>query len=500
MRNLFKGLSVVGIISIGIIIGLVISGNFDLTKKQYAQDNNSVANYEKKEIDNDFVEQLNSAFTNAANNALPSVVTISTTQLIKTNNYTNPLLDDFFRDFFGIPYNPGPRKAHALGSGVIVDKKGYILTNNHVVEHADSIKVTLFDGTEIEAKLIGKSKDFDIAVLKVDYKNLQPIKIGDSDKLKIGEWVLAIGSPFSKSLRHTVTQGIISAKGRNPIFGNYDKFENYIQTSAAINPGNSGGALINLKGELIGINTAIVSSSGGNQGIGFAIPINTAMKVMHDLIDKGYVVRPWLGVKIGDITPALAEALNLKSQNGAFVQSVVDKSPADKAGIKEKDVIVKIDDQKIENSFQLKNIIGSKNPGDKVSLTIIRNGKTIKLDVKLEEMNKDEVLASDSDAIKPEIIEQLGIKVSNITPSLKQRYGLENDEKGVVIINVDPRSIGASTGLREGDVIKEIGNMEIKNIKDYRRAIAKLKKGKAYIFLIKRGSDSFYIGIKIPED
>ncbi len=507
MRHTGKFLSMIFLLSLGIMMGLIISGNFDLASQKIAQEVEP-GNLGKVSIDENFVNQLNQAFVNASQSSMSAVVTISTTHINRSYQTNNPLLDDFFRDFFNMPQTP--RESYALGSGVIVDQEGHIITNYHVVAQADKIKVSLWDNRELDAKLISKSEEYDIAVLKIDADNLKPIRIGNSDEVRIGEWVMAIGSPFSEKLKHTVTEGIISAKGRNPEIGGggvRTRFENYLQTSAPINPGNSGGALINLKGELIGINTAIISNSGGNQGIGFAIPINNAMKAMKDLVEKGRIVRAWLGVSVGGVSQEMAEALKLPSNKGAIIQAVVDNSPASKAKLQPKDVIVAIDDQNIEDNSQLVSIVGTKNPNEKVKVDFYRDGKKESVEVKLEEF-RDELAVSGSierSADKENesasvMSSKFGIQVSDITPALRQRLRLSNQETGIVITEIDPHSSAAVYGLREGDLIKEISDQPIRQVADFREAMKRITPDKSFLILIKRAENAFYLAIKIPKE
>ncbi|MGD8380288.1 MAG: Do family serine endopeptidase, partial [Gammaproteobacteria bacterium] len=306
----------------------------------------------------------------------PAVVNISTKGHVEVQQ--NPLLNDpFFRHFFNVPEQPQQREYQALGSGVIVDaKNGYILTNNHVIEHADEITVKLNDDREFDAKVIGADPETDVAVIKIDAKNLTQVPLGNSSQLQVGDFVVAIGNPFG--LEHTVTSGIVSGLGRVGLnLNDQNSYQDFIQTDASINPGNSGGALVNLRGELVGINTAILSRSGGNIGIGFAIPINMAQTVMNQLIKNGKIERGVLGVSIQNLTPELADALGLKNvTHGAVVGQVTPGSGADKAGIKQGDVIIEANGKKVANLFDLKNVIGLLPVGSRVDLKVIRDGET----------------------------------------------------------------------------------------------------------------------------
>lgn len=440
---------------------------------------------------NSVLEQFSKAFEDVAEHANPAVVTILTDRVVKLNDI-HPNIP-----FEGFPFfspNTPQREFHgqALGSGVIVDKdKGYILTNNHVVEDADEIKVELMDKRVEDAKVVGTDPKSDIAVLQVKVDDLQELPLGDSDKLRVGEWVLAVGSPFSANLSHTVTAGIISALGRsNIISGN--NYEDFIQTDAAINPGNSGGALLNMKGELIGINTAI--ATGGyekaNRGVGFAIPSNMAKKVMNDLINKGYVVRSWLGVYIQEVTEKVARAMDLDTRYGALVGSVVDNSPAEKAGLEEGDVITKFDGQDITGPSQLKNIVSSTPPGEKAEVEIIRNGHNKTIDVTLEELNDEEALADNGPTQS-----EFGLTVTDISRSAANRFGLDNDETGVVVTDVQANSAGEKAGIRTGDVITRVGTEKVSSKKDFLKLIDNQKKQDTLLLLVKRDDISRFYAV-----
>ena len=314
-----------------------------------------------------------SSYATAVDKAAPAVVNIYTTKLIQERR--SPLLDDpLFRHFFNKDSdNPGQRRETSLGSGVIISTQGYILTNNHVIAGADEIAVALHDGRTVQAKLVGADPDSDIAVLKINLPKLPVITLGHSKDLRVGDVVLAIGNPFG--VGQTVTSGIVSALGRNSL--GINTFENFIQTDAAINPGNSGGALINAYGDLIGINTAIYSESGGSMGIGFAIPISLARGVLTQIIEHGHVIRGWLGVKIQDISPELAESFNLKSTDGAIITNIVLNGPADKAGLDRGDVIIEVAGKKVRDVRDTLNQISQHKPGERIDITVIRNGKTL---------------------------------------------------------------------------------------------------------------------------
>ncbi len=351
--------------------------------------------------------------------------------------------DEFFDKFFG---NEPTRefKQKSLGSGVIIDKEGYILTNNHVVEKASSIKVKLSDGKEYDAKVIGKDAKTDIALIKVNVKNSLPVAVlGDSDKLEVGDWVMAIGNPYG--LDHTVTAGIVSAKGRVIGQGPYDDF---IQTDASINPGNSGGPLFNLRGEVVGINTAIIS---GGQGIGFAIPINMAKALLPQLKTNGKIVRGWLGVVIQKVTPELAKSFGLKELEGALVSDVMDDSPAARAGIKRGDVIVSFDGKPIKDMDQLPRIVAATEVGKKARIRLIRDGTPMEVDVTITE-GKDETQEASNTG--PDVDKNFGLVVQNVTPEIAHHLNIK-DTRGVIVTDIQQGSPADEADVRAGDIIRE---------------------------------------------
>jgi len=416
----------------------------------------------------------------------PAVVNISTTRTIKTQGGFDPFFDDpFFRRFFGDRFKaPKERKSSGLGSGVIVDSNGYILTANHVIQGSEEIKVTLSDKREFMGKIVGSDAMSDIAVIKIEAKDLPVVKMGDSSKLRVGETVLAIGSPYG--LSQTVTMGIVSAVGRANV-GIAD-YEDFIQTDAAINPGNSGGALVNVRGELVGINTAIFSTSGGYQGIGFAVPTSMAKAVMDSLINKGKVVRGWIGVAIQNLTPELAKQFNLSEDKGVLIGDVVEDGPADKAGLQRGDVIIEFDGKKIEDPNQLRNKVAVTEPGQEIEVKIIREGKNLikkiivgELPSEIHKLSKGEYNNSLS-----------GIAVQNITSELIERLGLPSKIYGVIIEDIDEESPAFGI-LKEGDVILEINRQKITNMKDYDKVVSKIKSDKEILLLIYRDRATIYI-------
>jgi serine protease Do/serine protease DegQ len=380
----------------------------------------------------------------------PAVVNIATEGRVKQRQ--SPLFaDPFFRRFFKIPDQPIERKTSSLGSGVIVDsKQGLVLTNNHVIANAVQITVTLRDGRQVEAKIVGADPKTDIAVLKMSAENLTALKTSDSDDLRVGDFVIAIGNPFG--LGQTVTSGIISALGRSGL--GIEEYEDFIQTDASINPGNSGGALVNLRGELVGINTAIFSQSGGNHGIGFAIPINLALRIMEQILDTGEVKRGFLGVSIQDISPALAEAFGLSKKNGALINKVLKDSSADKAGLLPGDIVISIDGKKMRNANDVRNRIGLLPIGEKIKFKLLRDGKELKLVVLVEESTQENT--------KPEVSNELlkGVTVGDIQKDSPYFGKIE----GVLILNIQRGSLAWRSGLRVNDVITSVNKGQIKNL------------------------------------
>ncbi len=398
-----------------------------------------------------------------------------------------------FERFFGPGQMPRrPFKQRSLGSGFIIDKQGSILTNNHVVEDADEIVVKLSDGAEHKAKLLGRDKKTDIALLRIENPpaNAAPVVLGDSDKLDVGEWVMAIGNPFG--LENTVTAGIVSAKGRHIGAGPYD---NFIQTDASINPGNSGGPLINLRGDVIGINSAIFSRSGGNIGIGFASPINIAKELLPQLEQKGHVTRGWLGVLIQKVTPDIAESLGIKDTSGALVADVMKDGPAKEAGIQVGDVIVEFDGTAVKDSADLPLLVARTPVGKAVKVKVLR-GKTDKtLEVKVQQLKDEEIAVAGA----PTETEELGLTVQNLTPEIAESLGLEGDVKGVVVSAVTPGSAADDAEIRRGDVILEVNRKPVKDAAAFKASVKGAEPGKSVLLLVKRGQSTIFLTLKRPE-
>ncbi len=441
------------------------------------------------------LERISASFAEIAESVKPSVVHIKTTRHVRSSDFLG-LRDPFydpFRDFFGDDFferffgTPGRRQRDytsvSIGSGVIVSEDGYILTNNHLVEDADEIVVKLSDGEEYDAEIVGTDRRTDIAVLKIEGGSFKAAKLGDSDEIEVGDWVVAIGNPFG--LEQTVTAGIISAKGRANV-GIAD-YEDFIQTDAAINPGNSGGPLVNLKGEVIGINTAIFTRTGGYQGIGFAIPINMARSVMSSLIKEGRVVRGWLGVTIQQLTPDIAESMGLsRTQKGVLVSDVMEDSPASRAGIERGDIIIEYDGHKISDIARLRNLVAQTQVGKKVEIVVLRDGKEKTIRVKVGEQPAS-LFAGEA------IQSELGIKVGDLTDDLRERLGYE-DEEGVVVLSVLPGSIADRAGIRKGDLILEVNKHRVTNTKEFNDEVSQSKD--SILLLVRSGQMTRYVALK----
>jgi serine protease Do len=431
-------------------------------------------------------------FSILAEKVRPGVVNIQVVKKVKNVDFglrhfpDNPFGgQNPFGGFFG-PFSEGnpPRgfEQRGVGSGFVMNREGYILTNNHVVEDADQIKVKLANGKEVDAKVIGQDPKTDLALIKIEESpDLHPLKLGNSDELKVGSWVVAVGSPFG--LEQTVTAGIVSAKGRVIGSGPYD---NFIQTDASINPGNSGGPLVNMKGEVVGINTAIVASG---QGIGFAIPINMAKEIAPQLQEKGHVTRGWLGVSIQKVTPELAKAFGLKEKKGALVAQVVSGSPAEKGGIEQGDVIMSFDDKEVSDSIDLPRIVASTPVGKIVAVKVLRNGKFIDRQVKVGEMEEKVEVAN-----APSIRKPLGITVQNLTPDIVKGLGLKEDT-GVVVTQVEPGSPAADAGIQTGDVIREVNRKPVKDVEDFVQKIEKAKEQENILFFLQKGQNNLFVAV-----
>jgi serine protease Do len=421
---------------------------------------------------------------------LPSVVNISSSKVVKagTEGMEQLPMDPMFRQFFGHGgmEMPKDRREKALGSGVVVSPEGYILTNNHVVDGATDVKVTLSDKREFEARIVGTDPKTDVAVLKIQPTNLTPLTIGDSSKVEVGDVAIAVGDPFG--VGQTVTKGIISAKGRGGL--GIEDYEDFLQTDAPINPGNSGGALVNDSGELIGINTAIIShGSGGSQGIGFAIPSNLARQVMDQILKNGKVVRAYLGILPQDVTPSMMKAFGEKEAKGIVVGDVTPDSPAQEGGIQRGDIILELNGNPISDSNQLRMSISMMAPGTSVELKTLRNGNERNASVKLAELPTETAKLNSHEEGGSKALE--GVEVSNLNPEIAQQLGVPGNTKGVVVTSVDSDSKMADSGLKQGDVIQEVNRQSVKNVSEFQNALK--KGGDDPLLLVNRGGRTLYI-------
>ena len=431
-------------------------------------------------------------FASVLKPALPAVVNIHTSKVVKTNRSQMPFFNDpTFRQFFGDQFGNGsaePRseREHSLGSGVIVTSDGTILTNNHVIDGATDVKVDLSDKREFQAKVIGTDAKTDIAVLKIDATNLPTLAIGDSSKLHVGDVVFAIGEPYG--LTSTATMGIVSATGRGDL--GIENYEDFIQTDAAINPGNSGGAMIDLHGNLIGINTAILAENGGNQGIGFAIPIDMARSVMDQIVSHGKVVRGYLGLLPQDVSPALAKQFGLSEPKGAIIAELEPDTPAARAGLKRGDVILSVNGQEVTSANDLRLRISQTPPGTNVKLEISRDGKTQDVNVALGELPEK---AEKTGPAEGEAGGLEGVEVQALTPDLAEQLQLQPGARGVVVTSVDPASQAAAAGLQRGDVIQEVNHKPVSGIEDYRRAVSAAGKGSILLLVNQQGVTNYLV-------
>lgn len=437
--------------------------------------------------------EFETAFVSVAERINPAVVQIRAERVVRqqvpdASRYRGTPFEDFFGQF-GLPQggqgggNQREYRSEGLGSGVIIRDDGFIVTNNHVVEGAENFSVMLLDGSEHEATLIGSDEFSDLAVLKVEADDLPVVGFGDSDNLRVGQWVMAFGSPLSAELANTVTTGIVSAKGRYS--SNGTSVQHYIQTDAAINPGNSGGALINLNGQLVGINTAIFTRTGGYQGIGFAIPVNTVKAITEQLIDNGSVKRARLGVEYSAASSALIDALDLP-QGAAQVGNVIEGSAADKAGIREGDVILEVDGQKLDNALALSTIIGGLRPDQKVDIKINREGEQKTVTVILGAAEENEAVAAVEDASEESVSEALGLSYTSLTEDVARRYNIDSDLKGVLITDVDEGSFAfRDANLRPGFLIVEANRQKVESVKDFENIVQKLDEGESFLVRVR---------------
>lgn len=441
------------------------------------------------------------AFRSVAKQVSPAVVYIQVEKEVEQQGYSgnpfgnSPFGDEFFRRFFGQPpqqenphKTPPKRRASGQGSGFIISADGYIMTNNHVVGDADKVTVQMLDGREFDAKIVGTDPPTDVALIKIEADEKFPfLPLGNSDQLEVGDWVLAFGNPFG--LSHTLTAGIVSAKGRSGI--GLTDYENFIQTDAAINPGNSGGPLVNLDGEVVGMNTAIFSRSGGYMGIGFAIPINMAKGIRQQLVNNGSVTRGRLGVLIQDMDKDLAESFGIDQRQGILVAQVQEDSPAEKGGIEQGDVILMLNGQKVDKVASFRNKIAMTTPGTEVSLKVLRDGKKKTLKVEIGAMETD----SEGRPVSSDALPELGMKLQKLTDELAEQFGYENSQ-GVLVTEVEAGSIAARAGIKRGDLIEEVNRKEVSDPAEIKQMIKNSKK-KTVLLLVKQGENSRYLALKL---
>ncbi|MBI5492349.1 MAG: DegQ family serine endoprotease [Deltaproteobacteria bacterium] len=489
------GIKTVALVAfISVLIGIAITARLDITNLTGAQGFWKEAPPSAAVKTDSSLQAPN--FVELAKRLSPMVVNISTTQVIKERplvpfpEFKGPF-DEFFGDDFNKFFNEPNRefKRQSLGSGFVINKDGYILTNFHVIENATEIIVTLSsDKKDYKAKVVGQDQKLDIALIKIKPDTDLPVApLGNSDDLQIGEWVLAIGNPFG--LGGSVTAGIVSQKGRVIGAGPYD---NFIQTDASINPGNSGGPLFNVRGEVVGLNTAIIA---GGQGIGFATPINMAKEVLVQLKEKGKVTRGWIGVSIQELTPELAKSFGLKEAKGVLVSSVTPGDPADKGGIKAGDIITSFDGKPITDLGDLPRTVATTPPGKDAEVKVLRDGKEKTLFVKIGTKSEEEAAAAEPEEKDTAPDKRLGLSVQPLTPEVAKRLGI-TDTEGVIVSSVKPDSPAGEAGLRRGDVIKEIDRKPVKNVRDYSKLVTEAEKNDVALFLILRGNSSIYVVVK----
>ncbi len=444
---------------------------------------------------------LGDAFSAVAEEALPAIVTITSERVIATQlgpesgDNMPGIFDDFFRRFHR-DMGPQEYRQRGLGSGFIVSADGVILTCNHVVQDAQDVKVVLSDGREYTASVIGADPKTDVAILRVKADQPLPaLRLGDSDALRVGEWVLALGNPFSQGLSGTVTAGIISAMGRSRI--GLTAYEDFIQTDAAINPGNSGGPLIDLHGDVIGLNSAIAGRSGGSQGVGFAIPVNLAKMVKESILTDGRVVRGWLGIYLGELTDELREAFKIDADQGVLVQQVQKDSPADKAGVLDGDVILELDGKPVQDVNSLRFHIAELRPGTEVALTLLRDGRRLTVTAKLEELEAD--AAATPQAESGDALARLGFAVAELTDEWRGELELDKSVTGVIITDVGQATPAEDAGLRAGDVITEVAREPVRSRAGFLRALSGVEPGQVILLTVYSEANHRFVAIRMPE-
>ena len=493
-KRKFGGLAAAALLGAGMVLGALFISNWDASVAErdgYRSITPVVA------ADQRSLQDFSETFATIAERVKPSVVLIESKRTVRQaqeQRFWRP-----FEEFFGGRQQPDvqPRPFSGVGSGVIVSEDGYILTNNHVVEDAEKLTVQLIDEREAEAEIVGLDPRTDLAVIKVDLDELSVLPFGDSDKLRVGEWVMAVGNPLGRN--HTVTAGIVSAKGRNRVLPVDGSYENFIQTDAAINPGNSGGALVDLEGNLMGINTAIATRTGGYQGIGFAIPANMARDIMTRLVEDGRISRGYLGVGINDLDDVVAESMGLESTDGAVINIITDDGPARDSDLQIEDVIVGVDGVDVGNSDELRKRIASIAPGTEVVLEVIRDGEPVTVAIELGELPDGDPTrtASREESIEKSPASKLGIDVMDITREWNRFY---ESGSGVVIAQVRSGSVAEDKELRRGDLIREVNGDPVSSVQEFLGIVRQFEAGQAIRFRIQRGNAQFVVGLRIPEE
>jgi serine protease Do len=503
MRNDSKLLKIFALVAAALLIGIAASAG-PMGERGQADRHSAGAAPGDQNL-HQLIAGLSAAFENAAAKVSPSVVPIYAEQVVKVPGMAGLMPDDALRQFFGDQFfrryfgqMPEQKQIQrSLGSGVIVSKDGYILTNNHVVSGAQKLTVYLTDKHGSPAKVVGTDPQSDVAVIRIEASNLVPATLGRSADVKVGEWVIAVGNPFA--LLHTVTHGIISAKGRSSVENT--AYEDFLQTDAPINPGNSGGALADLDGNVVGINTAIASPSGGNVGVGFAIPIDMAKSIMEQLIAKGAVTRGYLGLYPQDIDQNLAKALKLSAASGVVVSEVVPGGPGDKAGLKVGDIVVAFNGATIEDANQFRQLVAQSAPGAVATISIIRDGQKTDLKATLGTRPAEpqaKAAPGKGQEAPPKASSALGLTVETLAPDIARQLGLKADDTGAVITDVTSAGAADEAGLRAGDVIKEVNRARVKTAEDLEQEIKRYKSGESIALLVVRSGVTFFVALTIP--
>ncbi len=481
-------LTIVVLLVLGMVLGGLFVSNIDLLSdgQDIGRSFMPVVSADQRSL-----QEFSETFARIAEKVKPSVVLIRSKRVVRAaqQQLRNP-----FEEFFGgtTPRRQEPRTDRGLGSGVIVSEDGYILTNNHVVDKADELTVYLSDERELKAEVVGTDPRTDLAVIKVDSDDLPVLSFGDSEQLRVGEWVMAVGNPFG--LSHTVTAGIVSAKGRKSVLGG-DSYQNFIQTDAAINPGNSGGALVDLEGNLMGINTAIYSRTGGYQGIGFAVPANMARDIMTRLIEDGKITRGFLGVEISDLDADLAASMGLDDDKGVLIANVIKGGPAVDSDIQKDDVVLALNGIEVEDSDALRNRIADFPPGTEIELEIYRDGRRKMVEIELGELPDNPSQLASSEGPEKSPASNIGIDVMNISREWTRYYEMGS---GVVIAKVVAGSVAEDKGLRRGELITEVNGEPVSNVREFVSIIRQFDAGEAIRFRVQRGEQQRLVGIRIP--